>query len=71
MTEAIRRRTDILATEEDIDRVLNMLDTDCDGRINQGEFFQLLILFLSSKSNLKERVNGKLNLKIFFILNSI
>ncbi len=62
MTEAIRRRTDILATEEDIDRVLNMLDTDCDGRINQGEFFQLLILFLSSKSNLKERVNGKLNL---------
>ncbi len=71
MTEAIRRRTDILATEEDIDRVLNMLDTDCDGRINQGEFFQLLILFLSSKANLKERVNGKLNLKIFFILNSI
>jgi len=71
MTEAIRRRTDILATEEDINRVLNMLDADCDGRINQGEFFQLLILFLSSKSNLKERLNGKLNLKIFFILYSI
>ncbi len=69
MIETINRRTDITADEKDIDRVLGMLDTDCDGKINLGEFFQLLILFLSSKFNLKERINGKLILKIIHYKN--
>lgn len=60
ITASISQRNDITCTEEDIFRFLNMLDVDNDGQINLREFFQLLILFLATKSTLEKRVNGTL-----------
>ena len=56
--EVVNRRNDVTATEEDITRLLSILDTDEDGQINLREFFQLLILFLSNSRNLEKRING-------------
>jgi hypothetical protein len=59
--ETVSRRTDIDANEEDIVRILETVDTDVDGKINLREFFQLLILFLTNKSNLEQRIKGELS----------
>lgn len=58
IVEAIKRRSDISATEQDISRFLDCIDTDSDGKINLREFFQLLLLFLSKKSTLEKRLEG-------------
>lgn len=60
MFEVVNMRNDVTATEEDITRLLSILDTDEDGQINLREFFQLLILFLSHSKNLEKRINGNI-----------
>lgn len=57
---AVSRRTDVHVSVADINRMLDTLDTDGDGKINLREFFQLLIFFLSNESTLKKRITGAL-----------
>ena len=67
---AIKDKSEIIANDEDVMRVLNTMDTDNDGKITFLEMIQLLLLFCSNKKNIFERIkiltynlsNGKFDL---------
>lgn len=63
MNEAIKERSDVHASEEDVKRALQSVDEDQDDKITFDQFLILLLLFFSSKSNMAIRVSRILNAK--------
>jgi len=59
---SIKERQELSAvTEDDVNRALRAIDTNNDDKINKEEFIQLILLFCSSKNNIKTRIDGILN----------
>jgi hypothetical protein len=56
----IKDRSEVVATDKDVELALSTVDSDNDDRINLAEFFRLLSLFFSSKNNVTQRIESVL-----------
>lgn len=56
ISESIKDRNDVNATQNHIDSALKAIDSDNDDKINFDEFIRFLYLFFSSKNNFRQRV---------------
>ena len=63
MTECLKGRKEVKASQADIDRALKSVDGNSDDRITFDEFLNLLLLFFSSKENLEMRVEQAIKIK--------
>lgn len=61
MRQVIRQRKEIAASEADVDRALNVLDTNNDNKINFDQFIKFMQLFFATKSTLAERLERVIN----------
>lgn len=61
MRQVIATRKEIIATEEDVDRALNTVDTNHDNRINFDQFIKFMQLFFATNNSLKERLERVIN----------
>ena len=58
---SIKERKELSSvTDDDVNRALKAIDTNNDDKINKEEFIQLILLFCSSKNNIKNRIDGLL-----------
>ena len=60
MIQCLKQRKDVKATEDDLNRILYILDADRDGNLNYNEFLELICLFFSKQNNLKSRIRNVL-----------
>ena len=58
LVETLKRRKDVNLSEAHINQVLKLIDADNDDKINQKEFFQLLIMLFSTADNIHQRIKG-------------
>lgn len=61
MRQVIKQRKEIAATEADVERALNVLDTNHDNKINFDQFIKFMQLFFATKRTLAERLERVIN----------
>ncbi len=61
MRQVLNKRKEIVATEADVDRALNVLDTNHDNKINFDQFIKFMQLFFATKLTLAERLERVIN----------